>query len=71
VGRRRFPPAAAEIIASVVERDLPFYDPAIGEQAVAVMNGFARSIGLLSAPVAYDDTVATQFRDLWIRGDGP
>src|SRR5438093_704194 len=32
VGRRRFPPAAAEIIAAVVERDLPFYDPTIGEQ---------------------------------------
>src|SRR5437867_4503896 len=27
VGRRRFPPAAADIIAAVVERDLPFYDP--------------------------------------------
>ena len=33
VGRRRFPPAAADIIAAVVERDLPFYDPAISEQA--------------------------------------
>ena len=66
VGRRRFPPAAAEIIAAVVERDLPFYDPTIGEQAVAVMNGFARSIGLLAAPVAYEDTVAIRFRDLWV-----
>ena len=65
VGRRRFPPASAEIIAAVVERDLPFYDPAIGEQAVSVMNGFARSIGLLAAPVAYEDTVATRFRGLW------
>jgi hypothetical protein len=70
VGKRRFPPAAAEIIAAVVERDLPFYEPAIGERAVSVMNGFARSLGLLAAPVAYEDTVATRFRDLWIsRGD--
>jgi len=70
VGRRRFPPAAAEIIAAVVERDLPFYDPTIGEHAVSVMNRFARSLGLLAAPVAYDDTVATRFRDLWVsRGD--
>jgi len=67
VGRQRFPTAAAEIIAAVVERDLPFYDPAIGERAVAVMNGFARSIGLLTAPVAYEDTVATRFRNLWLR----
>ncbi len=65
VGRRRFPPPAAEIIAAVVERDLPFYDPAISDQAVAAMNGFARSLGLLGAPVAYDDVVATRFRNLW------
>src|SRR5207249_3975397 len=55
VGRRRFPAAAAEMIAAVVERDLPFYDPAIGDRAVSVMNGFARSIGLLTAPVGYED----------------
>src|SRR5918996_2117450 len=34
VGRRRFPPAAAEIIASIVERDLSFYDPIVREAAV-------------------------------------
>src|SRR5213593_2430670 len=62
--------ATAEIIAAVVERDLPFYDPTIGEQTVSVMNGFARSIRLLAEPVAYEDTVATRFRDLWVsRGD--
>lgn len=65
VGRRRFPPAAAEIIAALVERDLPFYDPAISEEAVAAMNGFARALGLLDAPVAYADVVATRFSDLW------
>ncbi len=65
VGRRRFPPPAAAIIAAVVERDLPFYDPAISDQAVAAMNGFARSLGLLPAPVAYEDVVATRFRNLW------
>lgn len=65
VGRRRFPPAAADIIAGIVERDLPFYDPAISEEAVAAMNCFARSIGLLSAPVPYNQVVAMQFRALW------
>jgi NitT/TauT family transport system substrate-binding protein len=71
IGRRRFPPAASEIIASVVARDLPFYDPAIGEPAVSVMNGFARSLGLLTAPVSYEDTVATRFRDLWLGSSRP
>ena len=65
VGQRRFPPAAAEIIAAIVERDLPFYDPVIPEAAVATMNGFAQAIGLLATPVAYDEVVATRFRDLW------
>ena len=67
VGRRRFPPAAAQIIAAVVERDLPFYDPAISEGSVAGMNEFAQAIGLLSGPAAYDQVVATRFRDLWSR----
>jgi NitT/TauT family transport system substrate-binding protein len=71
VGRKRFPPAAAEIIAAVVERDLPFYDPAIREPAVSAMNGFARSLGLLTAPVSYEDTVATRFRDLWLGSSHP
>jgi len=66
VGRRRFPPAAAEMIAGLVERDLPFYDPTISEASVAAVSAFARALGLLAAPVAYDDVVATRFRDLWM-----
>ena len=65
VGRRRFPPAAAELIAAVVERDLPFYDPAISEASVTAMSRFAQAAGLLTAPVAYDDVVATGVRGLW------
>jgi len=65
VGRRRFPPAAAEIIAAIVERDLPFYDPVISEGAVATMNGFAQAIGLLATPVPYDAVVATRFGAIW------
>lgn len=65
VGRRRFPPNAAEMIASLVERDLPFYDPTISEDAVDTMNRFARSLGLLTDPVPYDQVVATRFRPLW------
>jgi NitT/TauT family transport system substrate-binding protein len=65
VGRRRFPPAAAELIAAIVERDLPFYDPVISEASVAAMNRFAQAIGLLAGPVAYDEVVATGFGGLW------
>ena len=67
VGQRRFPPAAAEVIAGIVERDLAFYDPVISHAAVATMNGFAQAIGLLARPVAYDAVVATRFSDLWTR----
>jgi NitT/TauT family transport system substrate-binding protein len=65
VGRRRFPPAAAEIIAAVVERDLPFYDASISESSVASMNRFAQAIGMLEGPVSYESVVATRFRPLW------
>jgi NitT/TauT family transport system substrate-binding protein len=65
VGRRRFPAAAAEIIGAIVERDLVFYDPVVRESAVASLNSFAQDIGLLPAPVAYEQVVATRFRELW------
>ena len=65
VGRRLFPAAEAEIIAALIERDAPFYDPSIPEDAVESMNRFAQATGLLSGPVPYDQVVATQFRDLW------
>lgn len=65
VGRRVFPPAEAELIAELVERDVPYYDPAITEETVRKMNRFALDMGLLSHDVAYDRVVATEFRHLW------
>jgi NitT/TauT family transport system substrate-binding protein len=65
VGRRRFPPDAAERIASLVERDLPFYDPNIPEEAVAGVNRFAQSLGLIAAPIPYGQMVAESCRKLW------
>jgi ABC-type nitrate/sulfonate/bicarbonate transport system substrate-binding protein len=65
VGGRKFPPDAAELIASVVARDIEFYDPVISEEAVARMNRFAQAVGHLSRPVPYDQVVAVRFRDLW------
>jgi NitT/TauT family transport system substrate-binding protein len=65
VGKRRFPPDAAELIAAIIERDLPFYDTAISEEAVNGLNRFAQSVGLLAEPVSYKQVVAVQFCDLW------
>ncbi|PKB73341.1 MAG: nitrate ABC transporter substrate-binding protein [SAR202 cluster bacterium Io17-Chloro-G7] len=69
VGNRVFPEAEAGLIAGLVERDLPYYDSSITENAVARMNQFAQSIGLLSGPIfgapPYEAVVATQFRHLW------
>jgi NitT/TauT family transport system substrate-binding protein len=65
VGRRKFPKDAAELIARVVERDVPFYNPVISEEAVTKMNRFAQSVGHLSGPVPYANVVAIQFRELW------
>ena len=65
VGQRLFPSEQAALIAGLVERDLPYYDASISEDVVVSMNRFARDIGLLSQPVAYDQVVATQFRGLW------
>jgi ABC-type nitrate/sulfonate/bicarbonate transport system substrate-binding protein len=65
VGRKRFPPSAAEMITGLVTRDLPFYDPVVYEDAVRATNDFARALGLLSAPASYEDVVDTRFRPLW------
>jgi NitT/TauT family transport system substrate-binding protein len=66
VGRALFPPAEAALIADVVARDLPYYDPAISEMAVDGLNRFAQSAGLLREPVPYADIVAMSLRNLWV-----
>ncbi|MCZ6875788.1 MAG: ABC transporter substrate-binding protein [bacterium] len=65
VGQRRFPPDAAALIATLVERDLPFYDPVISEYSVNMTNRFAQALGFLDTLVPYEQVVATQFRHLW------
>lgn len=57
VGRRRFPATEAELIAELVRRDAPFYHSAISRPTVESMNRFARELGLLSKPVAYEEVV--------------
>ena len=65
VGRRRFPPREAALIAGIIRRDLPFYDASISETSVAAINAFSRDAGVLRGDVPYDRIVATQFRGLW------
>lgn len=63
--RRRFPPNETGLIAELVKRDLPYYDPTISAQVVTQLNHFAQNVGLLSAPVPYERVVAVQFSHLW------
>ena len=65
VGRRKFPQEAADLISTVVKRDLVFYDPVILQEEVEAMNRFAQAVGHLSGAVPYDEVVATRFRDSW------
>jgi len=65
VGRRRFPPEEAGLIAELVRRDLPFYSPAIAPRTVAALNGFARRMGILARDAPYDAVVAARFASLW------
>jgi hypothetical protein len=53
------------MIDGLVERDLPFYDPIVHEEAVRTSGEFARALGLLSEPVSYEQVVAVRFRPLW------
>ena len=67
VGRKVFPAFEAGLIADVVARDLPFYDPAISPQFVERMNRFAQKAGLLKDMQPYTQVVAAQFAGLWER----
>src|SRR5262245_25267819 len=63
--QKLFPQVEAGLIAELIRRDAPFYDPAIAARSVAALNEFARSLGILSAAPAYDQVVATRFQHLW------
>ncbi|MBV9967877.1 MAG: ABC transporter substrate-binding protein [Alphaproteobacteria bacterium] len=67
-GEKRFPPREAGLIAGIVERDLPFYDAAIGEHSVAAINDFARRMSILDEDAPYGQVVAVQFGELWRSG---
>jgi ABC-type nitrate/sulfonate/bicarbonate transport system substrate-binding protein len=65
VGRRLFPPDAAELIEYLVRRDSDYYAADISPASVTSLNEFCRNLGLLSGDVAYEQVVANQFIHLW------
>ena len=65
VGEKWFPAFEASLIAKLVERDLPYYDPAVSKGAFDSMCQFAQTTGLTKGVGKYEDVVATQFSNLW------
>ncbi len=60
-----FPPEQTALIQALIARDLPFYSAEISRQTVDCLNDFQVAMGLVKAPVAYEDAVAVQYADLW------
>lgn len=65
VGRKLFPPLQAELIAELIARDLPFYDPVLSQAFIGSLNRFCSDMGVLSEDVPYEQVVATRFSHLW------
>jgi NitT/TauT family transport system substrate-binding protein len=65
IGKKLFPPSEAELIAELIRRDLPYYDPTISRDFVAGMNQFSRDVGILNGDVPYENVVATQVSQYW------
>jgi ABC-type nitrate/sulfonate/bicarbonate transport system substrate-binding protein len=65
VGEKWFPAFEASLIAKLVERDLPYYDPAISKGAFDSMCKFAQTTGLTKGVGKYEDVVAMQYANLW------
>ena len=65
VVRNIFPRFEAGLIAELIRRDVPYYDPTISRETVEHLNDFARHSRLLAESVPYDRVVATQFSHLW------
>ena len=57
VGKKRFPPREAGLIAQIVARDLPFYSHQISEHSFNAINEFARHMSILDEGLPYSDVV--------------
>jgi ABC-type nitrate/sulfonate/bicarbonate transport system substrate-binding protein len=58
VGRARFPPDEAALIAELVRRDVPYYSATITPQTVDGLNQFARRMGILQGDASYERVVS-------------
>jgi ABC-type nitrate/sulfonate/bicarbonate transport system substrate-binding protein len=67
IGRKLFPPSEADLIAELIRRDGPYYDPTISRDFVAGMTQFARDVGILKGQLPYEQVVATQFTNEWAK----
>ncbi len=65
IGTKLFPPSEAELIAELIRRDGPYYDPTISPEFVAGMCQFCRDVGILAGQPPYAQVVATQFTKEW------
>jgi hypothetical protein len=65
IGHSLFPEVEANLIAGVVERNLPFYSANLSHEFIAGMTEFQLNMGMIHAPVPYENIAATQFSHLW------
>jgi NitT/TauT family transport system substrate-binding protein len=59
IAERVFPPGNTALIAELIRRDLPYYDPGLSPTFITAMNAFARRVGLLDIDVPYEGVVAS------------
>jgi ABC-type nitrate/sulfonate/bicarbonate transport system substrate-binding protein len=67
IGKKLFPPSEAELIAELIRRDGPYYDPTISREFVAGMCQFCRDVGILKGQPPYEQVVAAQFASEWAK----
>jgi ABC-type nitrate/sulfonate/bicarbonate transport system substrate-binding protein len=65
IGEKWFPAFEASLIAKLIERDLPYYDPTISKDTFDAMCKFDQAVGLTKGVGKYEDVVTTQFSNLW------
>ena len=58
-GEKLFPSEEASLIAELVRRDLPYYDPALSPATISSLNQFGRDVGILLGYPSYKDIVVT------------
>ncbi|MSQ20477.1 MAG: ABC transporter substrate-binding protein [Betaproteobacteria bacterium] len=63
--QKHFPAFETGLIAELIRRDAPFYDPAISAAKIEALNAFGRNMGILTGATRFEDVVATQFKKLW------